>query len=70
VIHAALKSGAATSAFLARVERLRRFRVSAADACLKTAGGDAPASSPATYDGADDLAEKPTIRNGHERNEQ
>ncbi len=30
VIHAALKSGAATSAFLVRAERLRRFRASAA----------------------------------------
>ena len=69
VIHAALKSGAATSAFLARAERLRRFRASA-DASPNTGGGDASAGSPATYDGADELAEKPTTRNGHERNEQ
>jgi predicted RNA-binding protein YlxR (DUF448 family) len=69
VIHAALKSGAATSAFLARAERLRRFRASAADASLET-GGDASAGGSATYGRADELAEKPTIRNGHERNEQ
>jgi predicted RNA-binding protein YlxR (DUF448 family) len=69
VIHAALKSGAATSAFLARADRLRRFRATAADANPKTGGGDASAGSPATY-GTDELAEKPTTRNGHERNEQ
>ena len=69
VIHAALKSGAATSAFLARAERLRRFRASA-DANPKPGGGDASAGSPAKYGATDELAEKPTTRNGHERNEQ
>jgi predicted RNA-binding protein YlxR (DUF448 family) len=69
VIHAALKSGAATSAFLARAERLRRFRASAANAAPK-AGGDAAAGTVATHGLANELAEKPRIRNGHERNEQ
>ncbi len=43
VIHAALKSGAATSAFLARADRLRRYRASEADATLASDGVDAPA---------------------------
>ena len=42
VIHAALKSGAATSAFLSRAERLRRYRASEADATTLTNDG-APA---------------------------
>jgi predicted RNA-binding protein YlxR (DUF448 family) len=70
VIHAALKSGAATSAFLARAERLRCFRATEANATWKTGGGDASASSPATNERTDELAEKPTIRIGNERNEQ
>ena len=41
VIHAALKEGAASLAFLARAERLRRYRASAADATAKTEGGGA-----------------------------
>jgi len=60
VIHAAIKSGAATSAFLARAERLRRFRASAADADQKTGVGDAPAGKAAALGRADDLAERPT----------
>ncbi len=60
VIHAALKSGAATSAFLARAERLRRFRASAADADPNTGGGDAPAGNAAALGRADELAERPT----------
>ena len=39
VVHAALKSGAATSAFLSRAERLRRYRTSDADATISTSGG-------------------------------
>jgi uncharacterized protein len=42
VIHAALKEGAASSAFLARAERLRYYRASATDAATKTANGGAP----------------------------
>ncbi len=45
VIHAAVKSGAATAAFLGRAERLRRFRANAANATLNTGGGDASAGS-------------------------
>ncbi len=60
VIHAAVKSGAATSAFLRRAERLRRFRAGAADTTLKTGGGDASAGSAATHGRADELAERPT----------
>jgi hypothetical protein len=39
VIHAALKHGAASSAFLAKVDRLRRYRHSAADATGTERGG-------------------------------
>jgi uncharacterized protein len=43
VIHAALKLGAASSAFLARVDRLCRFRDGEADAATRTArGGETP----------------------------
>jgi predicted RNA-binding protein YlxR (DUF448 family) len=45
VIHAALKSGAATSAFLARAVRLRRYRASEADQKTIDNGG-APRSGP------------------------
>ncbi len=38
VVHAALKSGAATSAFLSRAERLRRYRTSEAYATTSTSG--------------------------------
>ena len=55
VIHAALKSGAATSAFLARAERLRRFRATEANATSKTGGGDASASSTATNERTDEF---------------
>jgi predicted RNA-binding protein YlxR (DUF448 family) len=48
VIHAALKSGAASSAFLARAERLRVFRVSEVDKAPENEGGGAPADSAAT----------------------
>jgi predicted RNA-binding protein YlxR (DUF448 family) len=60
VIHAAVKSGAATSAFLARADRLRYFRASAADATPKTGGGEALAGSGESHGRADELAEKPT----------
>lgn len=60
VIHAALKSGAATSAFLARAERLRRFRAAETEANLKTGVGDASAFSSAADERTDELAEKPT----------
>jgi uncharacterized protein len=59
VIHAAVKSGEATSAFLARAERLRRFRATRADANAKTGDGDASASSLAAHARTDDVAEKP-----------
>lgn len=46
VIHAALKSGAPTSAFLARVERLRRYRESGQDPKPLTSGGAPRRSGP------------------------
>ncbi|RBP03253.1 hypothetical protein DFR50_1456 [Roseiarcus fermentans] len=60
VVHAALKSGAAASAFLARAERLRRFRAGAAEQDPNEGGGDALAASPAASGRSDELAEKPT----------
>jgi uncharacterized protein len=60
VIHAALKSGAATSAFLARAERLRRFRTGAAERNPNDGGGDASTASPAVPGRSDELAAKPT----------
>lgn len=46
VIHAALKSGAPTLAFLARVERLRRYRTSEQDPKPLTSGGAPRRSGP------------------------
>ncbi len=60
VIHAALKSGAASSAFLARAERLRRYRASEADAATRTQSGGAPADSAATLGRPDELADRPS----------
>jgi hypothetical protein len=60
VIHAALKSGAASSAFLARAERLRRYRASDADATTRTESGGAPADSAATLGRPDELADRPS----------
>ena len=60
VIHAALKTGAASSAFLARAERLRRFRLSDADDTIRTERGGAPAGSAATLGWPDELAEGPS----------
>ncbi len=60
VIHAALKTGAASSAFLAKAERLRRYRASEADAALTSDSGGAPADSAATLGWPDELAEGPS----------
>ena len=60
VIHAALKSGAASSAFLARVERLRRYRGSDADAPTSAESGGAPADSAAALGRPDELADRPS----------
>lgn len=59
VIHAALKSGAASAAFLSRAERLRRYRASEADASAPLDGG-VPANTAATDRRTDDLAERPS----------
>jgi hypothetical protein len=60
VIHAALKSGAASSAFLAKAERLRRYRASEADVTTITESGGASANSATTLGGPDELAEGPS----------
>jgi hypothetical protein len=60
VVHAALKPGAASSAFLARAERLRRYRASAADTTDETATGGRPAGDVRARGGLDDLAERPS----------
>ena len=60
VIHAALKSGAASSAFLARAERLRRYRMSEADATTGAQRRGAPADSAAALGRPDELAEGPS----------
>lgn len=60
VIHAALKSGAATKAFLARAERLRRYRASEADANITTQTGAEPASGGAVLGQAEKSAESPS----------
>ena len=60
VIHAALKTGAASSAFLARAERLRRYRASEADATCKSDSGGALADSAAAPGRPDELAEGPS----------
>jgi uncharacterized protein len=60
VIHAALKSGAASSAFLARAERLRTYRASEADGTCRTQSGGAPADGAATLGWPDELAEGPS----------
>jgi predicted RNA-binding protein YlxR (DUF448 family) len=59
VIHAALKQGAASSAFLAKVDRLRRYRASDTDAATKTESGGAPADEAGTPGRPDELAERP-----------
>ena len=60
VIHAALKTGAASSAFLARAERLRRYRASEADTTVMSDCGGAPASSDPTPGNLEKLAEEPS----------
>lgn len=60
VIHAALKSGAATSAFLARADRLRRYRASEPDATLKSDGDGAPARGVEGLGRSGRLAEGPS----------
>jgi predicted RNA-binding protein YlxR (DUF448 family) len=60
VIHAALKQGAASSAFLARADRLRRYRASEAGATIRTERGGAPADEAGTLGRATKLAEKPS----------
>lgn len=60
VIHAALKSGAASSAFLARAERLRLYRASETDAPLDADGEGGCANSAATLGRPEELAEGPS----------
>ena len=60
VIHAALKQGAASSAFLARAERLRRYRASDADADNLDKARSAPADDAGTLGRPINLAEKPS----------
>ncbi len=57
VIHAALRLGAASSAFLARAERLRRYRANTTDATTKTVSGGAPVGG--APGGSNELAERP-----------
>jgi uncharacterized protein len=60
VIHAALKQGAASSAFLARADRLRRYRAREADATTRTERGSAPADGAGTLGRPTKLAERPS----------
>jgi predicted RNA-binding protein YlxR (DUF448 family) len=60
VIHAALKQGAASSAFLTRADRLRRYRGGEADPATETERDDATADEAATSGGPIKLAEKPS----------
>ena len=59
VIHAALKHGAASSAFLARADRLRRYRGGEADAATGTEQGGVTADEAGTFGRSIKLAEKP-----------
>jgi uncharacterized protein len=59
VIHAALKHGAASSAFLARADRLRRYRGGEADPTSRTERGDETAEEAETSGRPIKLAEKP-----------
>lgn len=60
VIHAALKHGAASSAFLARADRLRRYREGEADAASGNVRGGEMADKARTVGGPVNLAEKPS----------
>ena len=59
VIHAALKHGAASSAFLARADRVRRYRGGEADAAGGTERGDVTADEAEAFGRPIKLAEKP-----------
>ena len=61
VIHAALKHGAASSAFLARADRLRRYREREAGAAAGKVRGGGTADKAGTVGGPINLAEKPSI---------
>jgi uncharacterized protein len=60
VIHAALKHGAASSAFLARADRLRRYREGEAAAAAGNVRGGETADKARTIGGPVNLAEKPS----------
>ena len=60
VIHAALKQGAASSAFLTRADRLRRYCGGEADPATETERDDATADEAETSGGPIKLAEKPS----------
>ena len=66
VIHAALKQGAASSAFLARADRLRRYRASEADAATGTERGGAPADEAGTLGRPTNWLRSQAVRNRHE----
>jgi predicted RNA-binding protein YlxR (DUF448 family) len=59
VIHAALKHGAASSAFLARADRLRRYRGGEAEAATGRERGGVNADEAGTFGRPIKLAEKP-----------
>jgi uncharacterized protein len=61
VIHAALKRGAASSAFLERADRLRRYRGGEADSAIGTEHGGVTANEAETPGGPNKLAAKPSI---------
>ena len=60
VIHAALKHGAASLAFLARADRLRRYREREAGAATGKVRGGGTADKAGTVGGPINLAEKPS----------
>jgi len=60
VIHAALKHGAASSAFLERADRLRRYRASEPDPTLESDSDGAPARGVDTLGRPGTLAEGPS----------
>ena len=59
VIHAALKHGAASSAFLSRADRVRRYRGGEAHAATGTEHGDVTADEAEAFGRSIKLAEKP-----------
>jgi uncharacterized protein len=60
VVHAALKPGAASSAFLARADRVRRYRGGEGDAPNGTRQNSVTADEAGTFGGPIKLAEKPS----------